>query len=404
MTDRSLARLGAGAATVMALAILPAGCGGAEEDVSSESSARPVVWVANEGDDSLSVLDARTGRPLSTLTGVEGPHNVQASASGDRVWVTGLGGVIQIGSESLAVQHVSPAGEHPAHVVAGPDGVLVTSYGDGSLRDFTDELEPRGTHPLGGGPHGMRVAPDTSFVAVANNGAGTLDLVDMPLGQDGKGAARTRSVDVGPEPIQAAVSADSRTVFVAVAGSREVVRVDVATARVTGRVEVDAAPAQVWATGTGLVLAANQGTEKAPGSTLSVIDAETMRVVADVATGQGPHGIVVTPDDASAWVTNTYDDSVTLVDLETLEAVASYDVGDRPNGITLGRTSLTDVEAQTLLVMPPRYAPAEGHAHGGHDDEEPPADDHTGDQHGGDDHGGDDHGGGDHGGESSAGH
>ena len=71
-------------------------------------------------------------------------------------------------SESLAVEHVAPAGDHPAHVVAGPDGVLVTSYGDGTLHDFTDDLEPRGAHRLGGGPHGMRVAPDASFVAVAH--------------------------------------------------------------------------------------------------------------------------------------------------------------------------------------------------------------------------------------------
>lgn len=128
--------------------------------------------MANEGDDSLTVLDARTGRTLATLTGVDDPHNVQASPSGDSVWVTGTGGVIQIGSESLAVQHVAPAGEHPAHVVAGPDGVLVTSYGDGTLHDFTESLEPRGAHHLGGGPHGMRVAPDASFVAVANTGPG----------------------------------------------------------------------------------------------------------------------------------------------------------------------------------------------------------------------------------------
>ena len=145
----------------------------------------------------------------------------------------------------------------------------------------------------------MRVAPDESFVAVANNGAGTVDLVDLPLEEDGAdGAGGTRSVDVGAEPVQVAISPDSRTVFVAVAGSRSIVRVDVATAEVTGKVEVDAAPAQVWATGTGQVLSANQGTDDDPGSTLSVIDADTMRIVADVPTGQGPHGIVVTEDDA----------------------------------------------------------------------------------------------------------
>jgi DNA-binding beta-propeller fold protein YncE len=372
---------------------MAAGCAGADGEPAD--AGRSVVWVANEGSDSLTVLDARTGAALSTLTGVDGPHNVQASDAGDRVWVTGTGGVIEVGSESLAVQHVAPAGDHPAHVVAGPDGVLVTSYGDGTLHDYTEALEPRQSHPLGGGPHGMRVAPDGSFVAVANNVAGTLDIVDLPLdhtdhtdhtGQTGgTDTGGTRSVDVGPQPVQVAVSPDSSTVFVSVAGSRSVVRVDVATGRVTGEATVEAAPAQVWVTGTGLVLSANQGTEDDPGSTLGVIDADTMEVLAEVRTGVGPHGVVVTEDDSSAWVTNTFEDTVSVVDLEALETVATYAVGDRPNGITLGRSSVQGAAAQTPLLMPAPYGTvgeSAGGATGHHEHDDEHGDEHEQDDQG----------------------
>ncbi|MDP3892393.1 YncE family protein, partial [Nocardioides sp.] len=101
------------------------------------------------------------------------------------------------------------------------------------------------------------------------------------------------------------------------------------------------------------------------GSALSVIDAGTMEVVADVATGLGPQGIVVTEDESSAWVTNTVDGTVTAIDLRALRAVATYPVGDRPNGITLALSSVTGADAETPLMMPARYAPVPG---GGHDE------------------------------------
>ncbi len=44
------------------------------------------VWVANEDGDSLTVLDAATGEVVSTITGIESPHNLQASPEGDSVW------------------------------------------------------------------------------------------------------------------------------------------------------------------------------------------------------------------------------------------------------------------------------------------------------------------------------
>ncbi|NHB84956.1 hypothetical protein G7085_10975 [Tessaracoccus sp. HDW20] len=44
------------------------------------------VWVANEDGDSLSALDAATGEVVTTVTGIESPHNVQVSPDGSTVW------------------------------------------------------------------------------------------------------------------------------------------------------------------------------------------------------------------------------------------------------------------------------------------------------------------------------
>ena len=75
----------------------------------------------------------------------------------------------------------------------------------------------------------------------------------------------------------------------------------------------------------------------------------------------------MTEDESSAWVTNTFDNTVTVIDLAALRAVATYPVGARPNGITLGRSSTTAANAETRLLMPAPYAPPSGHDHGEHD-------------------------------------
>lgn len=54
------------------------------------------VWIANEGGNSLTVVDAGTSKVITTLTGIEGPHNVQLSPDSKTVWAVS-------GHKSLAV-------------------------------------------------------------------------------------------------------------------------------------------------------------------------------------------------------------------------------------------------------------------------------------------------------------
>src|SRR3990172_1023216 len=54
------------------------------------------VWVANEYGNSLSVIDAASNQIITTFTGVEGPHNIQASSDGQTIWAVS-------GHESIAL-------------------------------------------------------------------------------------------------------------------------------------------------------------------------------------------------------------------------------------------------------------------------------------------------------------
>lgn len=139
------------------------------------------VWVANEDGDSLSAIDAATGAVVTTVSGIESPHNVQVSPDGGTVWaVSGhANALVALDAATYELLGTAPTGASPAHVVVSPDGeqVLVTNSGDDTLSVYdAASLELRATVDLSAGPHGLRPTPDGTAVVVANTTAGTVDV------------------------------------------------------------------------------------------------------------------------------------------------------------------------------------------------------------------------------------
>ena len=84
-----------------------------------------------------------------------------------------------------------------------------------------------------------------------------------------------------------------------------------------------------------LLFVANQGSKKAPGRTVSVIDFARLEVVKTLETGPGAHGVVVATDGRYAFVTNTYGNTVSVIEVAGLKVVATVPVGKGPNGVSV---------------------------------------------------------------------
>lgn len=54
-----------------------------------------------------------------------------------------------------------------------------------------------------------------------------------------------------------------------------------------------------------------------------------------IETAPGAHGVVVTPDGRSAFVTNTYGNTVSVIEVAGLKVVATVPVGQSPNGVSV---------------------------------------------------------------------
>ena len=354
-----------------ALGVGLAGCSQAPDRTPAQAGPPPAgsVWVADEGADSLSVIDTATNSVAMTLTGITGPHNVQVGPDGTVVYATSSAGrVVAIDPATYRVIASAPTGPHPAHVVEAPNGkVYVTNAGDGTVSVYQrNGLAPAGRITLGGMPHGLRPAAGGSVIVVANMMDAELDLID-PATDTSLG-----SVAVGASPLQVAVSADGRYAYTGISDPPSVVKVDLSQRKVIGTVAVPDSPVQLYLSpDEKTVLCADQGSEQAPGHTLSVINTATMTGRGTVPTGSGPHGVVIDASGRWAWVTNSFDNTVSVVDVTALSVTATIPAGTGPNGISFSTAPPAAAPATTasLTIAPPPASsssaqdPHSGHGH-----------------------------------------
>lgn len=310
------------------------------------------VWLANEGGNSLTAIDASRNEIVATLDGIEGPHNLQVSPDGGTVWaVSGHDSLAaMVDATTLELHGVVPTGKEPAHVVVTPDGrrAYATNGGDDTVTAIdVAAMKPITTIPVGRFPHGFRPSPDGKWLFVANAKGTTVSIVDVAANK------RVADVEVGKSPVQVGFDPEGKFVYVSLNGEDAVAKVDVAKRRLVAKQRVGAGPIQVYVTPNGgKLLVANQGTADRPSTTLSILDLRSFDVVGTVETGKGAHGVVVDPSSRHAYVTNIYGDDVAVVDLDERRVVARIPVGREPNGISFSPLALTGPRRTVALPMP----------------------------------------------------
>lgn len=318
------------------------------------------VYVADERANTVTIIDAASFKKIGSIPVGQGPHNVQVSPDGKWVWVTNngepgmaaekmptgkmshgehaamgaAGAVWAIDTASNKVVAKVPVGKHPAHVVVSGDGstAYITNGTDNTV-SVVDTATRRVSDVIAVGvsPHGLRISPDGKEAWVANLKAGTVSVIDTASRK------QVAEIAVGKGPAQVGFTPDGRFGFVSLSQENQLAVIDPASRKVIRKLAVGAVPIQLYATpDSALVLVANQGTSKKPGSTVSVIDLAAMKVAATIQTGAGAHGVVIDREGRHAFVTNTYANTVSVIDIAARKVVATVPVGKGPNGISVG--------------------------------------------------------------------
>lgn len=312
------------------------------------------VYVANEGSDTVSVIDAGSNTVIATIPVGDAPSGLAVSPDGSRVYVASPGPdtveVIDTATRAV-VDTISMVPEDGvAHIAVSPDGAKVyvtyaTSCGFSAIDTATAAREF--SQLLGGCTAGVGVSPDSATVYVSSPGfdmVGSIDASDPPF------YATTVQVATGGDPSGLAVTPDGSQVYVANWGGNFVAVIDTSTDTVTTTILMTQSLSnEVAFNADGSRAYVTVGLTASPH--VAVINTAANTVIATVPVGNYPFGVAVTAV-GSVYVANNMSDTVSVIDGTSNTVVATIPVGAAPRAVGVVPTNEPSVATPTPTPTP----------------------------------------------------
>jgi YVTN family beta-propeller protein len=288
------------------------------------------VYVANEGSDSISVIDesgdADNGTVTATVPIGSQPYGVAVDPVSHSVYVTN-GNTVSVIDESGdantgTVTANIKVGDVPDAVAVDPSthNVYVANEGSDSISVIDESGDANtgtvtSTIPVGGTPTGVAVDPSTHSLYVVNDGSGNLSVIDES--GDANTGMVTATIPIGSDPYGVAVDPSTHNVYVTYSfGSMAVIDEsgDADTGTVTSTISGFNYPYGVAVDpSTHNVYVANASSS----NTVSVVDesgdADTGSITATIEGFSYPFGVAVDPSTHDVYVTDTHSDTVSVI-------------------------------------------------------------------------------------------
>src|SRR3954454_13172533 len=250
------------------------------------------IYVTNSAGDNIHVIDPATNKVVQTFRGPEAMHGINFSPDGARVYISNEEGstldVFERKTGKLIKQ--VPLSNRPNNIAVVKDGRVVVGIarGDGAL-DIVDpvSLTVKKTVPVHGRLHNVYVTPDGKYVITGSIRESLLTVIDLATEQVAcelklSGGVRPMTIETNPD-------GSTKRIFAQLSDLNGFAVVDFANRKETARVELPK-PARDFET--------DSGRNSAPS-----------------------HGIGVTPDNKTLWVTSIPNNAVFVYSLDDLKMV-----------------------------------------------------------------------------------
>lgn len=333
-------------------------------DTSLSANLEQKVYVANEWDSTISIIDPVSKKFVKSIVLSEqyfgkflkySAHNVQVGPRGSIVAVTanileknGAHGekmtnsdeiiLIDPNTDSIIGRIPMWMGTHLTHVVINSTDTLAYAASQEKWQIFVLDLATRSILkeillPEGSEPHGLRLSKDDAILYIAM------------MGEKSIGAMNTRTylqenIPIGDAVVQVAVTSDGKYVLASLYTTKSVARYEIATKKIDIIPLPNEAkwPVQIYSSPDSQYLyVADQWFYfgQPTGDKIYKIDIPGKRVVQNYTGWQGPHGVVVSLDGKVVYVTNLLSNNVTVIDTATDSVIATIPAGEKSNGISI---------------------------------------------------------------------
>jgi YVTN family beta-propeller protein len=282
---------------------------GRNPESAAVNPATKMIYVANNGDNTVSVINGTTNNVTGFITVGRGPYSLAVNPATNMIYVADdLDNAVSVinGTTNKLLGFIN-VGRNPESVAINPatNMIYVANNGNKTV-SIIDGLTNYviGNIAVGRNPAGLAVNPATKMIYVANNGDNTVSVIN------GTTNNVTGIIPVGRYPYSLAVNPATNMIYVANYGDNTVSVINGLTNYVIGNIAVGRNPAGLSVNpATNMIYVANFGDD-----TVSAINGITKKVVGIVQVGHSPIFLFVNPDSNRLYVANNIDNTISTLD------------------------------------------------------------------------------------------
>lgn len=229
------------------------------------------------------------------------------------------------------VQRV-PTGKEPHHLYLAPDEkTLIVANATGNTLTFIDPTNAKVLRTLTDvvDPYHLRFSPDMQWFVTAANRLNHIDIYRWQGAQAAQPLQLVKRIEAPRTPSHLSIDSKSRTVYASLQDSDELIAIDLATQAVRWKVPVGKMPADVFLTVDDRTLLVGLTGD-------SVVEAYDVsgpqpRLIKRIPTGKGAHAFRARGDRRHVFVSNRVANTISLIDTQTLAVVAEYPAPGGPD-------------------------------------------------------------------------
>lgn len=290
------------------------------------------IFVSNEKDNNVAVIDGNTLKVIDTIAIGERPRGIGVSPDGSELYVavSEENKIKVVDTGSLQILREFDAGPGPEAFAVHPDGNIYLSNEDNSTASVINPKTGKLIAQIRVGlePEGVAVSADGKRVIVTSESTSMLHVIRVPE------HTIEYNILVGARPRSATFTRNGNFAYATAEVSGEVFKVDMNTGEVikTSTLNDDhAKPKDVLLSYDEKTLYVAGGRSNA----VKVMNADTLELIRKIAVGKRVWGLAMSRDKKRLFTTDGISGTVSVIDTDKNEKIKVVQVGSYPWGIVV---------------------------------------------------------------------
>ena len=290
------------------------------------------IFVTNEIDDTVSVIDGQTNTVVATINIGKRPRGIGIAPDGSEAYVaiSADNAIAVFDPETYAVLRRFASGDDPETFAVHPNGnIYISNEDDAKASVFNPKTGDKIAEiKVGIEPEGVAISADGSKVIVTSESTNMLHVIGIPE------HTIINNILVGARPRAATFNRAGTIAYATSEISGEVKKVDIASGKIIGRMPLaddKAKPKDILLNGDESKLFVAGGRA----NRIFVLDADTLEVHQEIPVGDRVWGLALSRDGSRLYTTDGVSNQVSVIDTAVNEVIATVPVGKFPWGVAL---------------------------------------------------------------------